>query len=110
MKTLGTLLVLFSALMLVACQEKPVSPDTPYIIEGYVPSIKDGVEIKVYQYYGDLIAKDTIENGKFYFKDQFKRKDVMIFYYCDFINPIPRARKTEISPQEYRSNILDITG
>ena len=110
MKTLGTLLVLFSALMLVACQEKPVSPDTPYIIEGYVPSIKDGVEIKMYQYYGDLIAKDTIENGKFYFKDQFKRKDVMIFYYCDFINPIPRARKTEISPQEYRSNILDITG
>ncbi|MCR5574305.1 MAG: hypothetical protein K6F78_05745 [Bacteroidaceae bacterium] len=59
---MGTLLVLFSALMLVACQEKPVSPDTPYIIEGYVPSIKDGVEIKMYQYYGDLIAKDTIES------------------------------------------------
>ena len=113
MKTLGTLLVLFSALMLVACQEKPVSPDTPYIIEGYVPNVEDGMEIALSQYLGNIyevIARDTIENGKFYFKDQFKRKDVMIFYYCDFINPIPRARKTEISPQEYRSNILDITG
>ena len=79
MKTLGTLLVLFSALMLVACQEKPVSPDTPYIIEGYVPSIKDGVEIKMYQYYGDLIAKDTIENGKFYFKEQI-REDNTLFH------------------------------
>lgn len=37
-----------------------------------------------------------------------ERKDVMIFYYCDFINPIPRARKTEISPQEYRSNLFKL--
>ena len=31
--------------------------------------------------------------------------DVMIFYYCDFINPIPHTSKN-ISPQEYRSNLF----
>lgn len=32
--------------------------------------------------------------------------DVMIFYYCDFINRIPYTNKKEVSPQEYRSNLF----
>ncbi len=81
MKSLGTLLVLFSALMLVACQEKPVSPDTPYIIEGYVPNVEDGMEIALSQYLGNIyevIARDTIENGKFYFKEQIRDNNTQL--------------------------------
>jgi hypothetical protein len=37
-----------------------------------------------------------------------ERDDVMIFYYCDFINPIPRARKKNMPPQEYRSNLFKL--
>lgn len=32
--------------------------------------------------------------------------NVMIFYYCDFINPIPHTKKTSMPPQEYRSNLF----
>ena len=32
--------------------------------------------------------------------------DVMIFYYCDFINPIPHTYKKDMPPQEYRSNLF----
>jgi hypothetical protein len=31
--------------------------------------------------------------------------DVMIFYYCDFINPIPHTHK-DIPPQQYRSDLF----
>lgn len=33
--------------------------------------------------------------------------NVMIFYYCDFINPIPKTSKNALPPQEYRSRIFE---
>jgi len=33
--------------------------------------------------------------------------DVMVFYYCDFINPIPHTHK-DIPCQEYRSNLFKL--
>ena len=40
--------------------------------------------------------------------DLFKeRKDVIICYYCDFINPIPHTSKNSMPPQEYRSRLFD---
>ncbi len=39
--------------------------------------------------------------------DYFMEYDnVMIFYYCDFLNPIPHTKKTSMPPQEYRSNLF----
>ena len=38
----------------------------------------------------------------------FQRDDVMICYYCDFINPIPRTSKNAMPPQEYRSNLFEM--
>lgn len=38
-----------------------------------------------------------------YFLDH---NNVMLFYYCDFINPIPHTFKKDMSPQEYRSNLF----
>ena len=34
-------------------------------------------------------------------------EDVIICYYCDFINPIPRTTKNTMPPQEYRSRLFD---
>lgn len=34
--------------------------------------------------------------------------DVMIFYYCDFINRIPHTSKKNVPPQEYRSNLFKL--
>lgn len=34
--------------------------------------------------------------------------DVIICYYCDFINPIPRTKKNGMPPQEYRSKLFDM--
>ncbi len=34
-----------------------------------------------------------------------ENEDVMIFYYCDFINPIPRTKKN-LPPQQYRSDLF----
>jgi hypothetical protein len=36
-----------------------------------------------------------------------KRNDIIICYYCDFINPIPRTSKNSMPPQEYRSLLFD---
>ena len=33
--------------------------------------------------------------------------DVIICYYCDYINPIPRTTKNSMPPQEYRSRLFD---
>lgn len=35
------------------------------------------------------------------------RDDVMIFYYCDFLNPIPKTLKNAMPPQEYRSRLFE---
>ena len=35
-----------------------------------------------------------------------QKKDVVICYYCDFINPIPRTTKNTLPPQEYRSRLF----
>lgn len=37
----------------------------------------------------------------------FQRDDVIICYYCDFINPIPHTKKNTVPPQEYRSMLFD---
>ena len=34
--------------------------------------------------------------------------DVIICYYCDFINPIPHTKKNNMPPQEYRSKLFDM--
>ena len=36
-----------------------------------------------------------------------KHDDVMIFYYCDFLNPIPHTTKNAMPPQEYRSRLFE---
>ncbi len=36
-----------------------------------------------------------------------QKDDVIICYYCDFINPIPRTSKNSMPPQEYRSRLFD---
>lgn len=36
-----------------------------------------------------------------------QRDDVMICYYCDFINPIPKTLKNSMPPQEYRSRLFE---
>ena len=72
MKTIAKLLfVAFTACLLTACSEKPVSPDTPYVIEGEVTGINDGLEIRLIEFdglVGSQIAVDTVSNGKFRFE------------------------------------------
>ena len=34
--------------------------------------------------------------------------DVIICYYCDFVNPIPKTKKNKMPPQEYRSKLFDV--
>ena len=36
-----------------------------------------------------------------------KNEDIIICYYCDFLNPIPNTRKNSMPPQEYRSRLFD---
>lgn len=36
-----------------------------------------------------------------------QRADVIIFYYCDFINPIPHTLKNTMPVQEYRSRLFE---
>jgi thiol-disulfide isomerase/thioredoxin len=83
-----TLLSFLVIILLVACQEKPVSPDTPYIIEGELTGVKDGLEITLFQFDGDvgsLLAKDTIQGGKFFFKEQMSDPElnVLMVYVSD---------------------------
>lgn len=35
------------------------------------------------------------------------RQNIVICYYCDFINPIPRTSKNSMPPQEYRSRLFE---
>ncbi len=35
------------------------------------------------------------------------RENVIICYYCDFINPIPHTSKNTMPPQEYRSRLFE---
>ena len=34
-------------------------------------------------------------------------ENAMIFYYCDFLNPIPHTTKNAMPPQEYRSRLFE---
>ena len=36
-----------------------------------------------------------------------QREDIIICYYCDFINPIPHTKKNSMPPQKYRSLLFD---
>ncbi len=75
MKTMKTKIWMMAtlALMMVACTEKTVSFDTPYIIEGELTGVRDGVEIRLSQMDGNVgtrLATDTIIGGKFRFEQQ----------------------------------------
>ena len=37
-----------------------------------------------------------------------EHENVIICYYCDFINPIPNTKKNKMPPQEYRSKLFDV--
>jgi hypothetical protein len=41
--------------------------------------------------------------AEFFFQDE----NVIICYYCDFINSIPNTRKNTMPPQEYRSKLFE---
>ena len=59
------------ALALAACGNKPVSPDTPYVIEGELTGVKDSVQIRLYLSDtggSTLLETDTIINGRFRFQ------------------------------------------
>ena len=47
----------------------------------------------------------AIENtiAKFFLEHE----NIIICYYCDFINPIPHTSKNSMPPQEYRSRLFD---
>ena len=36
-----------------------------------------------------------------------KSENLIIMYYCDFINPIPHTNKNAMPPQEYRSRLFE---
>ena len=38
----------------------------------------------------------------------FQNENVIICYYCDFINPIPHTKKNKMPSQEYRSRLFDL--
>ena len=57
------------AYVMLAC--KPVSPDTPYSIEGELTGVRDSLVIRLVRWennFGETIAKDTILNGHFKFE------------------------------------------
>ena len=63
------LMLMVLADVMVAC--KPVSPDTPYLIEGELTGVRDSLVIRLQRWENDLgetIAKDTILNGHFEFE------------------------------------------
>lgn len=67
------------ALIVAACSEKPVSFDTPYIIDGELTGVREGIEIGLYQYDGNVgtrIATDTIVGGKFHFEQQMQEPEL----------------------------------
>ena len=73
------LMIAVLTLMLTACTEKPVSPDTPYTIDGEITGVKDGVMLILASYDGDvgnLIARDTVFGGKFHFEAQMEDIEV----------------------------------
>ena len=75
MKTMKTKIWMVATLTLimVACTEKPVSFDTPYIIEGELTGVRDGVAIRLSQMDGNVgtrLATDTIIGGKFRFEQR----------------------------------------
>ena len=80
MKSKAKLLFMaLAAMIIAACSEKPVSPDTPYVIEGEVTGIDDGVEIILAEYdglVGTRIATDTLTNGKFHFKEVMREPEL----------------------------------
>lgn len=74
-----TLLTMVMAVLFAACSEKPVSPDTPYVIEGELTGFDDGVEIRLFEYdgfVGTQIAVDTLSNGKFHFEEVMKEPEL----------------------------------
>jgi len=76
MKTRVKLLfVALTACLIAACSEKPVSPDTPYIIEGEVPNMEDSIVVTLLEDHGsiyEIVARDTVMNGKFRFEEPVK--------------------------------------
>lgn len=66
------LIIILVAVLLATCGKKPVSPDTPYVIEGELTGVRDSVVIRlsVSDTGGSTrIGTDTIINGKFRFEN-----------------------------------------
>ena len=60
-----------TAILIVACSKKPVSQDTPYVIEGELTGLRDSLVISLFQMdgsVGTLLASDTVINGRFRFE------------------------------------------
>lgn len=54
------------------------------------------------------IGHDALQAIEEFIAGVFDRNDnLMIFYFCDFINPIPKTSKNKMSPQEYRSRLFE---
>ena len=61
------LFVALAACLIAACSKKPVSPDTPYIIEGEVPNMEDSIVVTLLEDHGsyyEMVTRDTVMNGK----------------------------------------------
>ena len=51
----------------------------------------------------DVLSALANEIAEFFFQNE----DVILFYYCDFLNFIPHTTKNTLPPQEYRSRLFE---
>lgn len=88
-----------------------ISKDTGILSENAVNSLKDvtlvGIDLRRLEGkhatgYNVLAAiEQTVADYLL------QHENVIICYYCDFINPIPLTTKNTMPPQEYRSRLFD---
>ena len=95
MKTMKTKIWMIAtlAMMMVACTEKTVSFDTPYIIEGELTGVRDGVEIRLYMSDTGGSTKldtDTIMGGKFRFEQVMQEPEQNKLYLLVLDEDFPR--------------------
>ena len=75
------LMLMALALTMSACQERGVSPNAPYTIEGEVTDVEDGAIIVLLENQGELyevLSRDTLKNGKFSFEGQIREDNTYL--------------------------------
>ena len=75
------LMLMSMALTMSACQERAVSPNAPYMIEGEVRDVEDGAIIVLLENQGELyevLSRDTLKNGKFSFEGQVREDNTYL--------------------------------